>query len=105
MINTGIGFEMRTDLEDLEDIGWDFSDVYEGTSISMGLDMGEAEAFNKKHYHVFIVNRYGDGISVQLCHNQIGVVGDGINHDAEQTEKDIQVLYASAKCWQVEEGE
>ena len=104
-INTGNGFSAHVEIEDLEKIGWEFSDLYEGVAAAQGLSLEDAEKWEKENYHIRLHNN-GDGVMWIPSHNTAGDTGDSEDPgDSEKTEKDIQQLYADGDLWKVMEGE
>lgn len=104
-VSTRKGFSAHVDFEDLEQIGWDFYELYEGVALAQGKTIEDAEAWEKENYHVRLFNN-GDGVLWIPSHNDSGDTGDSEEPgDEEQTEKDIEELYSAGLLWEVEEGE
>lgn len=104
-ISTAEGFSAHVDFEDLEKLGWDFSQLYKGVAAAQGISMEEAEAWEKENYHVRLFNN-GNGVKWIPSHNQYGDQGDCEDPgDDKKTEYDIQHLYNNAGLWEVFEGE
>ena len=117
-LNLSEGFSAHVDYSDLEDLGWDFTDIYESVAKAhtentgwnahneiTEEEMAEAEKWEKENYHVRFYN-LGQGIYWIPSHNENGDVGDGRwSGDEEQTKIDIQQLYDKGLLWEVFEGE
>jgi len=104
-IKTTDRFSAHVDFADLEKLGWEFGDIYQGVADAKGISRNEAEQWEKENYHVRLYNN-GQGVYWIPCHNESGDAGDGQwPGDEAQTEKDIQRLYAEGLLWEVFEGE
>lgn len=104
-INTGNGFSARVEIEHLENIGWDFSQLYEGVAAAQQMSLEDAEKWEKENYHVRLYNN-GYGVLWIPSHNTHGDTGDSEDPgDAEQAERDVQELYNAGLLWEVMEGE
>lgn len=94
----------RTDFEDLENLGWDFSDLYEGVAGAKQMTIEEAEAWEKENYHVYLTIEDG-WVYWQPCHNESGLEGDRqqASHsksDNEHSLVHIQTLHDNAGLWE-----
>lgn len=96
------GFSAHVDFEDLEKLGWDFSELYENVAWAKDMPIDQAEAWEKENYHVRIFNN-GHGLKWIPSHNTNGDTGDC--QDAGDAHEHIVELYNSAKLWEVFEGE
>lgn len=103
-MSTKSGFSAHVDFQDLENIGWDFSELYDGVAAAKQMSLEDAEKWEKENYHVRLYNN-GNGIMWIPSHNTSGDTGDAEDPgDAEQTEKDILELYEAGLLWEVMEG-
>jgi hypothetical protein len=115
-LNLSEGFSAHVDIEDLENLGWNFDDIYESVARAKretGMysdeitieEMESAEQEEKENYHIRLYNN-GQGMYWIPSHNESGDVGDGQwCGDEEQTKIDIQHLYNEGLLWEVFEGE
>lgn len=104
-INTGNGFSAHVDFTDLEQLGWDFTDLFEGVAAAKEMSLEAAEEWEKENYHIRLYNN-GNGVMWIPSHNTAGDTGDAEEPgDEDQTEIDIQQLYADGLLWEVTEGE
>jgi hypothetical protein len=106
MKNTSNIISARTDFEDLEDLGWDFSDLYEGVAAANEMSIEAAEAWEKENYHVYL-SVEDSWVYWQPCHNESGLEGDrqSASHsqnDNEESLRHMQFLYENAGLWEVE---
>lgn len=91
-------------IEDLEDLGWDFSNIYQEVSDAQELSLEDAEKWEKDHYHVELRFFSNGGVDYFMCEN----AEYGNNHgsaedcgDSEEAQKDLKKLIASGKIWEV----
>ena len=104
-LNITTGFSAHVDFEDLENIGWDFTQLYEGVAAAQQMTLKQAENWEKENYHVRLYNN-GQGVYWIPSHNNHGDTGDSEwPGDEAQTEKDIEELYERGLLWEVENGE
>lgn len=103
-LNITAGFSAHVDFSDLEKIGWDFTDLYEGVAAAQQLSLKEAEQWEKENYHVRLY--WNEGIMWIPSHNTHGDTGDAEDPgDQAQAHKDIAELYERGLLWEVENGE
>lgn len=112
IIDTGPGFSAHAEIEDLENLGWIFDDIYHSVARAKretGMysdeitveEMDEAEKREKENYHVRLYNT-GQGIYYIMSHNESGDTGDGQpSGDDEKTHEDVQTLFQEGKLWEV----
>jgi hypothetical protein len=104
-IKTTDRFSAHVDFSDLEKLGWDFSSLYKGVADAKGINLEDAEKWEKENYHVRLFNN-GQGVYWIPSENQHGDTGDSEwPGDEDKTEEDIQRLYAEGLLWEVFEGE
>lgn len=93
----------RADFADLEILGWDFSDIYEGVAAAQGMTIDAAEKWEKENYHILITVEADGSTYYQPCHNTNGNEGDRQETgDDNQTRRDLSDLYDARKLWSVE---
>lgn len=117
-LNLSEGFSARTNVSNLENLGWDFGNVYKDiaqmknsvdkwdSDVEMTDDeIKEAEEWTKRHYHVRFRNT-GYGVYWVLVHNQSGN-HRGLNNlcDDEKSRDDIQRLYDEELLWNIVEAD
>ena len=87
----------RAEFADLERVGWDFSDIYEGVAEAKGMTITAAEKWEKENYHI-VVTVEADCTYYQPCHNANGNEGDRQETgDDNKTRRDLSDLYDARK--------
>lgn len=102
-LNLKNGFSAHADIEDLEKLGWDFSDLYEGVALAQDLSIESAEVWEKNNYHIRFFNK-GKSLRWVVSHNQHGDTGDSLLVPDELVES-IKKLFKKSLLWEVFNGE
>lgn len=87
------------EIADLENFGWDFSQVYESVSRAQEISSEAAEQWEKENY-VAIIDTSNDTI----CYRKRGgneLVGQENTGDIEQTKRDLVLLMNAGLLWDV----
>jgi hypothetical protein len=92
------------EIEDLEHLGWDFSNIYSDVARAQDLSDEEAEEWEKKHYHVKLRFHKNGAVTYSMEQNAEFGNGDydqGDCGDAAEAQKDLKKLIASGEIWDV----
>jgi hypothetical protein len=91
-------------IDDLEDLGWDFSNIFQEVSDAQKLSLEDAEKWEKEHYHVKLRFHANGAVDYYLCQNaEYGNedFAQGDCGDNEAAQKDLQKLISEEKIWSV----
>lgn len=98
-------FRAKAEIADLENLGWDFSYIYDEVAEAQKLTTEQAEEWEKENYCVEItVNEAGKtGYSMQQQpHYGNESFGQGDTGDDKKTIEDLNLLLAEGKLWDIE---
>lgn len=94
----------RAEFSDLEELGWDFTELYESVQSAKMLDsIEDAESWEKENYHAVItVDEQGKTYWIPASHHNERQIGDRQDTgDDEKTQKDLVCLNEKNLLWDV----
>lgn len=96
----------KVEISDLENLGWDFTNIYEEVSDAKSISLEDAEKFEKENYCVKLTVDEQGFITYALAQkahygNQVFEQGD--TGDNEASLEDFKSLIDSDKVWDVKQ--
>jgi hypothetical protein len=92
----------KAEIKDLEDLGWDFSNIYEEVADAQELSLEAAEAWEKENYCVELKFYENGGVDYLMSQK------NGNEHssyencgDSKAAQKDLKKLIQQGKIWDV----
>jgi hypothetical protein len=96
----------KVEISDLENLGWDFTNIYEEVSDAQSISLEDAEKFEKENYHVKLKVDAKGNLTYALCQNaEYGneEFEQGDCGDNEAGLNDLKALIDSGKVWDLKQ--
>lgn len=92
------------DITDLENLGWDFTNIYIGVADALNITLLEAEIFEKERYHVNLKVDENGNLTYSMVQNaEYGnnIFFQGDSGDNIAAISDLNILIKNNKVWNI----
>ena len=94
--------QARVSFCDLDNLGWDFTSIYEGVAQAQGITFDEAKRYENENYYILIQVTENGGTTMTVAKDNTSY-GSEWTGDDEQTIKDLYQLHSEGKLWNITE--